>query len=208
MQTLGQLFLISAPSGAGKSSLIKALLGRDGRLRVSVSHTTRPPRPGEIDGIHYHFLDQAAFARLGDAGEFLEQAQVFGNSYGTAESSVRAALGQGHDLILEIDWQGARQVRHKFPEVCSIFILPPSVATLRERLQSRGQDLDSVIEGRMAAAVAELSHYPEYDYLVVNDRFEQALDDLCCIIGAWRLRRPVQTVRLAGELKGLVAGGI
>jgi guanylate kinase len=121
---------------------------------------------------------------------------------------VRAALGQGHDLILEIDWQGARQVRHKFPEVCSIFILPPSVATLRERLQSRGQDLDSVIEGRMAAAVAELSHYPEYDYLVVNDRFEQALDDLCCIIGAWRLRRPVQTVRLAGELKGLVAGGI
>lgn len=192
----GHLFIVSAPSGAGKSSLLKALVQRDGQLRVAVSHTTRPPRPGERDGVHYHFVTRETFLAMRERGAFLEHAQVFDNLYGTAEQVVREALAAGQDLVLEIDWQGARQVRQRFPEVCSIFILAPSLEALRERLEARGQDGPEVIERRMAAARQELAHHGEYDYLVVNDQFDQALEQLACILTAWRLRQPVQAVRL------------
>jgi len=202
----GNLFVVSAPSGAGKSSLLRALLEREPGLSVAVSHTTRAPRPGEQDGAHYHFVDKAAFGAMVERGEFLEHAQVFDNFYGTSESAVRTPLEQGRDLVLEIDWQGARQVRQRFPEACGIFVLPPSVKALRERLNRRGQDSEEIIQRRMRDAEAEISHYPEYDYLVVNDDFEQAVDALRCIMTAQRLRQTQQDARLQDTLRELLAG--
>lgn len=200
----GTLFIVSAPSGAGKTSLVKALLERDRDLTLAVSCTTRAPRPGEIDGVHYHFLDEAEFARRLAAGAFLEHAQVFGNRYGTTAAAVHEALAQGRDLLLEIDWQGARQVRAHWPEAVGIFVLPPSLAVLEQRLRGRGQDSDAVIAGRMARARDELSHFDEYDYLLVNDDFDQALATLVAVVVAERQRCPRQQARLRGLLAELV----
>jgi len=202
--TTGVLFVVSAPSGAGKTSLLRALIPSDPRLQLSVSHTTRAPRPGEQDGEHYHFVDRARFEAMVAAGAFLEHAQVFDNFYGTAEQSVRDVLAAGRDVVLEIDWQGARQMRARFPEAVSVFIVPPDVQTLRERLSGRGQDSAEVIERRMRAARRELSHYGEYDYLVVNDDFAQALADLRAIVAAERLRRHRQEAALAAVLAAML----
>jgi guanylate kinase len=204
--TQGNLFVVSAPSGAGKSSLLRALLEQQPELSVAVSHTTRAARPGEQDGVHYHYVDRETFAGMVERGEFLEHAQVFDNFYGTSEAAVRGPLEQGRDLVLEIDWQGARQVRHRFPDACGIFIIPPSVQALRERLTGRGQDSDEVIRRRMRDAEAEMSHYPEYDYLVVNDDFDTAMDQLRCIMNARRLLQGQQDQRLEKTLKELLAG--
>lgn len=203
-KTPGTLFIVSAPSGAGKTSLLKALIEVNDGLRVSVSHTTRPKRPGETDGVDYHFVDSDTFARMAEKGEFLEHARVFENYYGTAESNIRDQLDAGVDVILEIDWQGARQVRSRFPDTASIFILPPSRGALRERLGNRGQDSEDIIERRMGDAIAEMSHYPEYDYLVVNDQFDQALRELGSLVTARRLRCSAQVQRLQGVLEGLL----
>lgn len=183
----GTLYIVSAPSGAGKTSLVKALIDQVADLRVSVSHTTRPIRPGEVDGVNYHFTSRTQFLEQVSAGDFLEHAEVFGNLYGTSQSTVERTLAEGYDLILEIDWQGAQQVRQALPLARSIFILPPSREALRERLTNRGQDEDSVIEGRMTQAIDEMSHYVEYDFLVINDDFHTALDDLKAIMRSGRL---------------------
>ncbi len=200
----GNLFIVSAPSGAGKTSLLKALLERDGGLKLSVSHTTRAPRPGEEDGVHYHFVSVDEFMRLAGEGAFLEQAQVFDNYYGTSQAAVQSLLDEGHDVVLEIDWQGARQVRKAFPEAVSIFIMPPSVEALRQRLGNRGQDDEAVIERRMRDARSELSHYAEYDYLVVNDDFDLALDELRCIVRAERLKLTRSAERNAAALQEML----
>lgn len=183
----GTLFTVSAPSGAGKTSLVNALLARDNLVKVSISHTTRPIRPGEVDGRDYHFAEQSAFERMIAAEEFLEYAQVFENYYGTSKIWVEDTLRSGVDVILEIDWQGARQVRELMPEAQSIFILPPSQEALRERLQSRGQDDHTVIERRMKAAIDEMSHYTESQWIIINDDFERALTDLHQVINCQRL---------------------
>ena len=185
----GILFIVSAPSGAGKTSLLKALVESTDRICVSVSHTTRAPRPGETDGQHYHFVDMATFERMVAAGEFVEHARVFDNQYGTSAAAVTSELVTGRDVVLEIDWQGARQVRERFPEAVSVFILPPSVDELRRRLSARGQDAEEVVERRMRDALSELSHFDEYEYLVVNDRFEAALEDLRAVMRTQRLQK-------------------
>lgn len=202
--TSGVLFVVSAPSGAGKTSLLRALIPTDARLRLSVSHTTRGARPGEQDGTHYHFVDRARFEAMVAAGEFLEHARVFDNLYGTAERSVRDVLGANFDVVLEIDWQGARQVRARFPEAVSVFIVPPSVEALRQRLSGRGQDSAEIIDRRMRDARSELSHFGEYDYLVVNDDFDEALADLRAIVGAERLRLARQQARLGAALEAML----
>lgn len=184
----GTLYIVSAPSGAGKTSLVKALLDALPDIRVSVSHTTRAMRPGEADGVNYHFVDCATFTHLLEHGDFLEHAEVFGNYYGTSQAALERTLAEGHDLILEIDWQGAQQVRRKLPHAQSIFILPPSQAALRQRLDNRGQDSTEVIERRMREAVSEMSHYVEYDYLIINDDFASALEDLKSIFRTRQLR--------------------
>ncbi len=184
----GVLFIVSAPSGAGKTSLIQALRAREPGLQVAVSYTTRPPRPGEIDGVHYHFVDRETFLQMRQAGAFLESAEVFGNYYGTTEESVRQGLRSGRDLLLEIDWQGARQVRKRFPQAVSLFILPPSQAVLAERLRGRGQDEESVIAKRLAEAAEDMRHGKEYDYLIINEDFSQALEALQCILRTTHLR--------------------
>ena len=180
------LFVISAPSGAGKTSLLKAVLARLPDLNVSVSHTTRAMRPGEIDGVNYHFTDIPSFKARVDAGEFLEHAEVFGNFYGTSRRTVEDALAAGRDVVLEIDWQGARRVRDLFPAAVTIFIAPPSIEELQHRLQARGQDSAEVIAGRMAAAEDEMSHAGEYRYQVINDDFARATAALIDIIGQVR----------------------
>jgi guanylate kinase len=201
----GSLFVVSAPSGAGKTSLVAALLESDEALALSVSFTTRARRPGEVDGQHYHFVDQDTFDRMVDEGAFIEYARVFGNAYGTAESVLRDTLLGGQDLLLEIDWQGAGQVRQRIPEAISIFIVPPSLTALEERLRGRGQDSDTVIRERMAEAKRELSHWAEYQYLVVNDRFDQALSDLQHIVAAERLRSARQASRQRERLGTLLS---
>jgi len=186
-QAHGTLFIISAPSGAGKTSLVKALLESTKGISVSISHTTRVKRPGEEDGVDYHYVDVPAFTNMVKKGAFLEHAQVFDNHYGTSETAVLDQLATGQDVILEIDWQGAEQVRIRISGTVSIFILPPSRTTLRERLTSRGQDDDTTINRRMHDAVTEMSHYHEFDYVLVNDVFETALKDLETIITSQRL---------------------
>lgn len=200
----GTLYIISAPSGAGKTSLVKELVEADPLLRVSISHTTRPKRPAEVDGVNYHFVDRDTFLEMAGAGGFLEHAEVFGNYYGTSELWVDQQLAQGIDVILEIDWQGAQQVR-RLKSCVSIFILPPSREVLRQRLTGRGQDAPEVIERRMAQAAAEASHYGEYDYLVINDDFQQALAELRAIILAQRLRTERQQQVHQALLSGLLA---
>ncbi|MEN8214733.1 MAG: guanylate kinase [Pseudomonadota bacterium] len=200
----GILFIVSAPSGAGKTTLLKALLDQqqeNARLVLSVSHTTRQPRPGEEDGVHYHFVSLERFQQMAGEQAFLESAQVFDNYYGTAEASVREQLASGRDVILEIDWQGARQVRRRFADAVSIFVAPPSVETLRERLSSRGQDSSEIIERRMADALSEMSHYDEYDFIVVNDHFEQAVDDLQAVMQAQHLTLERQRDSIPAGLK-------
>jgi guanylate kinase len=200
----GILFIVSAPSGAGKTSLIKALLEREPSLKLAVSFTTRSPRPGEENGVHYHFIDERRFLAMSEEGAFLESAEVFGNRYGTAEASVRDELSAGRDLLLEIDWQGARQVRERFADAVSIFVLPPSADALAERLRGRGQDSEAVIAARMSKARDEMSHYGEYEYLVVNDDFEEALEALRCVVRSERLRVAHCADRLAPALEGLL----
>ena len=178
----GRLFIVSAPSGAGKTSLLKALLARTPTLSVSVSHTTRPQRPGEVDGVNYHFVDLPTFRAMAARGDFLEHAEVFGNCYGTSRTGVEAQLAAGRDVVLEIDWQGARLVRPLFPDATTVFILPPSIEALRERLLGRGQDAPEVIERRMAAAAEEMAHAGEYQHQIVNDRFEEALQALEAVV--------------------------
>lgn len=189
------LFIVSAPSGAGKTSLLRELVPSDERLLMSISHTTRARRPGEEEGVHYHFVSDEHFHQLVTEGAFLEHAKVFDNYYGTTEAGVRGQLAGGHDLVLEIDWQGADQVRRRFADAVSIFIAPPSIEALRERLAQRGQDGAQVVERRMADACRELSHYPAYDYLVINDNFSIALEDLRAILRAERLRVARQALR-------------
>ncbi len=202
----GTLYIISAPSGAGKSSLLKALLETAGAgIALSVSHTTRPPRPGEVDGWHYHFVDIAQFQAMVTAGEFLEHAQVFDNFYGTSRRSVETQLAAGQDVILEIDWQGARSVRGQVAGTVSIFILPPSRAELEARLTARGQDDAAVIARRMRAAVSEVSHYSEYDYLIINDVFEDARIRLTAILTAHRQLCGIQQQAHAALLADLLA---
>ncbi len=190
--TTGTLYILSAPSGAGKTSLVKALLKQDNRVQVSVSHTTRAPRPGEVNGVDYHFSSHATFDSMISAGAFLEYAEVFTNKYGTAQQTVAAMLQAGTDVILEIDWQGAEQVRKLMPAAISVFILPPSKEALQHRLTNRGQDSSDVIAGRMAQAVSEMSHYGEYDFLIINDDFELALTQLQAVFTGQRQRTSVQ----------------
>jgi guanylate kinase len=200
----GLLFVICGPSGVGKTSLVRALVARCPQLTLSVSYTTRPPRPGEQDGVAYHFVSHERFAAMQAAGEFLESARVFDHHYGTSAVAVAQALAAGRSVVLEIDWQGARQARARLPGCVTVMILPPSVATLRERLASRGDD-EAVIERRMRDALAELSHWPEFDYLVVNDDFERALDDLAAITRAAALTREHQRAWLRQHLPELLS---
>lgn len=202
--TTGQLYVISAPSGAGKTSLVKALLESTSNLQVSVSHTTRAIRPGETDGINYHFVDESEFTSIRDAHGFFEWAQVFGNFYGTSRHAIQERLAEGIDIVLEIDWQGARQVKMLVDDAVSIFVLPPSTAALRKRLTDRGQDDDEIIEGRMQAARDELAHYDEADFIVLNDDFEIALQDLQSIIRAQRLSQQVQSRELTSVIADLL----
>lgn len=199
------LFIISAPSGAGKTSLVKALVETMPAIVVSVSHTTRWQRPGEREGIDYHFIKREEFEHMVVQGAFLEHARVFDNYYGTSRAGVLEKLENGFDVILEIDWQGARQIRQVFKETVTICILPPSRAALEQRLTARGQDNAEIIQRRMRDAVSEMSHYAEADYLIVNDDFSAALNDLCAIVRARRLRRSAQEQRLQALLQDLLA---
>lgn len=201
----GNLFTISAPSGAGKTSLVNALLPTLSDVQVSVSHTTRAKRSGETDGVNYHFVDMNEFLRMLEQGDFLESAEVFGNRYGTSQRWVKETLAKGIDVILEIDWQGAEQVRRLLPETVSIFILPPSRSALEQRLNGRGQDSADVIQKRMSAAIDEMSHYPEADYVIVNDDFQTALAELRAIFVAERLHLDRQQLRHADLLRDLLS---
>ncbi len=201
----GTLYIIAAPSGAGKTSLVKALVERSAGVRVSVSHTTRAPRPGERDGVDYHFVDAATFQAMIKDGAFLEHASVFGHYYGTSRSSTLDRVRRGSDVILEIDWQGARQVRAALPHAVGVFILPPSRAVLEQRLRGRAQDSEAVIRRRLHEAREELAHFDEFDYLVVNDDFDTALAELQSIVVARRLRRAAQQPRLQDRLADLLA---
>lgn len=200
----GQLFIVSAPSGAGKSSLVKAWLARDDAIDLSISYTTRAPRPGELDGVHYHFTDPAGFMAMLERGEFLESAEIYGNHYGTSQRWIEAEMAKGRDILLEIDWQGAAQVRRLMPDAVSIFILPPSITELRRRLVGRASDSPEVIERRMAMAREEITHALEADYLVINDDFDAAVEDLLAIARALRLRVSGQALRQTAVLRGLL----
>ncbi|MBS0213748.1 MAG: guanylate kinase [Proteobacteria bacterium] len=202
----GTLFIVAAPSGAGKSSLVRAVLARDPAISLSVSFTSRAPRPGEIDGVHYHFVSAQAFEGMVAADDFFEHALVHGDYKGTARQSVQPQLAQGRDVLLEIDWQGAQQVRAKMPDAVGIFILPPSLPELERRLRSRGQDSEEVIVRRLAAARGEMQHCREFDYIVVNEVFDRAVDDLLAIFTASRLRRDVQLARNGALLDTLLGG--
>lgn len=206
MANFGTLYTVSAPSGAGKTSLVSALVKSNPEVCVSISHTTRPMRPGEVNGVNYHFIDHATFEAMLERGEFLESARVFSNMYGTSQTWVMDTLVQGLDVILEIDWQGAQQVRKLMPETVSLFILPPSLACLRQRLTGRGQDDSSVIDARMSEAMSEMSHYVEADYLIINDDFTTALAQFQALITAQHIRREAQIARHERLLQDLLAG--
>ena len=199
----GCLFVIAAPSGGGKTSLVNALLAREPGIRLSVSYTTRKPRPGEHEGVHYHYVDEARFAALKDAGEFLEHAHVHGNWYATSSTWLAAQVAAGQDVLLEIDWQGAAQVRRLLPDSVHVFILPPSLDVLRERLERRGQDAPDVIARRLAGAVDEMRHWQEFDYVIINQDFATAIDDLAAIVRAARLKVARQRARHARMLQSL-----
>jgi len=199
----GNLFVVAAPSGGGKTSLTRALLEREPGIRLSVSYTTRGPRPGETDGIDYHFVTPEAFGALKEAGELLEHAHVHGNWYATSGTWLRSQVDAGQDVLLEIDWQGAAQVRKLIPESVHIFILPPSLALLRERLQRRGQDDAQTIERRLSAAREEMRHCGEFDYVIINQEFASAVDDLSAIVRAARLRSRQQHARHGALLEQL-----
>ncbi|ATX78350.1 guanylate kinase [Reinekea forsetii] len=200
----GILYIIAAPSGAGKSSLVNAVIARLPFVTLSISHTTRAMRPGEEDGAHYHFTSPADFVERVGRGEFLEHAQVFDNYYGTSQAYVQHQLDAGHDVILEIDWQGAQQVRRLMPGCRSVFILPPSKAALQERLEKRQQDSAAVISRRMLDAVSEMSHYGDFDYLIINDDFYKALDELAAIFTTNRLVMSQQQQRHQGLIMQLL----
>ena len=203
----GTLFIVAAPSGAGKSSIVNACLARDPSIRLSISFTSRAPRPGERHAEHYHFVSADAFQEMVAAGDFFEHARVHGDWKGTARQSVEPQLVAGRDVLLEIDWQGARQVRAQVPDAVSIFILPPSRAALEERMRARGQDSEAVIAQRLAAARDEMSHYDEFDFVVVNDDFEAAVAETCSIFVASRLRRERQVERHADLISALLVEG-
>ena len=200
----GCLFVVAAPSGGGKGSMVNALLEREPGIRLSISYTTRPPRPGEAEGQHYHFVDVAHFLTLKERGEFLEHAFVHGNWYATSATWLKAQVAAGQDVLLEIDWQGAAQVRRLIPESVHVFILPPSIAALRERLEKRGQDPPDVIEQRLIAAREEMRHCGEFDYVIMNQDFARAVDDLSAIVRAARLTARRQQVRHAKVLAELL----
>jgi len=202
-----RLFVVASPSGGGKTSLVNALLQQDEHVALSVSHTTRAPRPGEQEGVHYYFVDDATFEALAEEGAFLEHARVFGSRYGTGRAAVTRQLASGFDVLLDIDWQGARQVRKSFPAARTIFILPPSLDVLRQRLVKRGQDSEEVIARRMQAARDEISHAGEFDYLVVNDDFQSALADLHAIVRQGRPRRTEQISKSREILAELLKTG-
>jgi guanylate kinase len=197
---MANLIVVTAPSGAGKTSLVGELLERDANVRLSMSYTTRAPRPGEVDGVDYHFVGRAQFEKMIGAGEFLEHADVYGNYYGTSRKWIEQELGGEHDVLLEIDWQGARQVRTLFPHMVGVFILPPSLETLRTRLEGRGKDPPEAIAKRLASARDEVSHVLEFEYIIVNERFEDAVMDLIAIVRAARVSRAQQAIRLASLL--------
>jgi guanylate kinase len=199
----GCLFIVSAPSGAGKTSLVSALLAADPSVKKAVSYTTRAPRPGEQNGRHYHFVGQDDFERMRARGDLLESALVHGNHYGTSRQTVERECAAGSDVLLEIDWQGAAQIRKLQPDAVAIFVLPPSLEVLEERLRGRGQDSAAVIAGRLAAARGEISHAGEFDYVIINDDFERAAQDLISIIRAERLRLPRQLARHADLISRL-----
>jgi guanylate kinase len=201
----GNLYVIAAPSGGGKTSLVRALLEREADIRLSVSYTTRAPRPGEVDGVHYRFVDEPGFLARKDAGEFLEHAHVHGNWYATSATWLQKQVAAGHDVLLEIDWQGARQVRKLIGAAVTIFILPPSLASLKERLEKRGQDSPAVIARRLEAAREEMRHCSEFDYVIINQEFATAVDDLAAIVRASRLRGTPQLTRHAALLDALLA---
>ena len=191
----GLLFIVTAPSGAGKSSLVNAVLADDPGLALSISYTTRAPRPGEANGREYHFVYRAAFQKMVDAGEFLESAEVHGNCYATSQKQIAGERAAGRDVVLEIDWQGAEQVRRIFPEAIGVFILPPSLGELERRLRARGKDPDEAIRRRLAAAEAEMSHAGEFDYVIINNDFEEARRDLAAVVRASRLTLARQSAR-------------
>ena len=201
----GTLFIVAAPSGAGKSSIVNACLARDPAIRLSISFTSRAPRPGERHAEHYHFVSADAFQSMVAAGDFFEHALVHGDWKGTARQSVEPQLAAGHDVLLEIDWQGAAQVRKQVPDAVSVFILPPSREALEQRMRARGQDSDAVIAQRLAAAREELSHYDEFDYLIVNEHFDRAVEEMCSVFTACRLRRERQIGRHADLIATLLA---
>ncbi len=200
----GSLYIVAAPSGAGKSTLVNALLERESAIGLSVSYTTRAPRPGEVDGVHYHFVSHQQFMAMAERGEFFEYAIVHGDLKGTARTAIEKELANGRDVLLEIDYQGARLVRHLMPEAVSIFILPPSRSELERRLRSRAQDSEQVIARRLFGSRAEIAHAHEFDYLIVNEEFARALDELGTIVRASRLRQRVQSERLRGLIDSLL----
>jgi guanylate kinase len=208
VQQLGNLFIVAAPSGAGKSTLIKEILSKSSQqqpMQLSVSHTTRAPRKGERNGVEYHFVDHATFKSMIGGGAFYEHAEVFGNYYGTSKAAISDKLQQGIDVFLDIDWQGARQVKLQNPSVISIFVLPPSVAALRVRLSGRGQDSEEVIAQRMAEAQTEMSHFNEFDFVIINDNLESAHNDFESIIKAQRLCSKNQLIRHTSLFSSLFA---
>jgi guanylate kinase len=204
-EATGSVFIVSAPSGAGKTSLVRALLDADAQVKLSVSYTTRAARPGEVDGQHYHFVDLGEFMAMLNRGDFLESAEVYGNRYGTSQAWIEAQLAQGVDILLEIDWQGAVQVRRLMPQAISIFILPPSLAALKARLTGRGQDADDVIARRVAAAREDMSHVGEFDYVIINDDFITAASELQAVVKASRLHIGKQMQRHGALIQHLLA---
>jgi guanylate kinase len=203
--TLGTLYIIAAASGTGKTSLTKALVSSMPNTKISISHTTRPIKPGEKAGVNYFYLSEKEFRDMAKQNEFIEHAEVFGHNYGTSRSFITDQLQQGYDIILDIDWQGAQQIRAKIPDCITIFLLPPSKQVLRQRLEQRKRDEQNIIEQRLALASSEIAHYNEFDYLVINDDFETALRDLQAIVHTHKLKRTVQTVNQAALINELLS---